>query len=200
VESLAVVFGSLGAVLLLVGVVGGGFEFMSWTMPPVGRIARGVGFGLGGLFLFVSLGLFVMENSPVAANANGSHSPGPPGSTTAVPSAELSVPVAPRTTVSNPPPSPTPSPSSAAPATGYIAAGGYGTYVFQEPNSNSAVLGQLVDGTLVYIFCTARGETVTALVSGQSSDLWNYTAEGGFIPDVLTNTGTNLPTMPDCSS
>jgi hypothetical protein len=79
-----------------------------------------------------------------------------------------------------------------------VSAGGLGADVFQAPQTTSVVLDHLVDGTAVSIICTARGEFVSSLVTGYTSDLWNYTTASGFIPDAVLDTGTNAPTMPDC--
>jgi hypothetical protein len=43
-----------------------------------------------------------------------------------------------------------------------------------------------------------HAEDVNSLVTGLSSSLWNYTTDAGFIPDVMVDTGTFQPTMPNC--
>jgi hypothetical protein len=68
-------------------------------------------------------------------------------------------------------------------------------YVRQAPDLRAAVVGALLNNTRVQIQCTAQGDTATA--NGHSSSLWDF-AEGGYVPDVFIDTGTNQATMPNC--
>jgi hypothetical protein len=54
---LAIVFGSAGVLLVLVALIGGGFEFGQWKMPKVGKIVRAGSFSAGGVFLFLAIGM-----------------------------------------------------------------------------------------------------------------------------------------------
>jgi hypothetical protein len=79
-----------------------------------------------------------------------------------------------------------------------MAGTGYTANVFELPFSDSAVITEVPDGATVHILCTVQGEAATSPVTGFSSSLWNYTTDGGFIPDVMVDTGTFQPTMPNC--
>jgi LasA protease len=68
-----------------------------------------------------------------------------------------------------------------------------------EPSTDSPVVAEFVDGEVVLITCTTRGESVSSPLTGRSSDLWNYTTLGGFIPDVVVDTGTDMPVKPECA-
>jgi hypothetical protein len=57
VSTSATVIGSVGGVLLLVGLVAGGFEFSGSVMPRAGRIARILCFAVGGTLLLIAVGL-----------------------------------------------------------------------------------------------------------------------------------------------
>jgi hypothetical protein len=74
---------------------------------------------------------------------------------------------------------------------------GYVVKVHSAPSSISPVVGKLDNGASVNIECTTEGDVVRSL-AGQSGSLWNRTTSGGYIADVLLNTGTNQPTMPKC--
>ena len=69
--------------------------------------------------------------------------------------------------------------------------------VLDSPSVNGSVLGTYADGTLVEIECTTEGDAVQR-ADGRTSSLWDRTPYG-YIPDMYINTGTNDPTMPDCS-
>jgi len=77
---------------------------------------------------------------------------------------------------------------------------GYTAFVFAEPHTDAKVLAEIPDGTVVHIVCTTMGEAVTSPVIGVTTSLWNRATDGGFIPDALINTGTDQPTMPNCST
>lgn len=172
---LATIIGGVGAVLLLVGLVGGGFEFSGSVMPKVGRVSRVLSFATGGLLLLTALGLAIGEPTPSSSDA--AYSP------RAAQSADGD----------NPPP------AVPAPAIGYVLAGTDSTaYVFELPDSSSTVLTKIHDGSQVAILCTAQGESITSPITGLTSSLWNYTSDGGFVPDVMIDTGTAQATMPNC--
>lgn len=71
-------------------------------------------------------------------------------------------------------------------------------YVYESPSLSAPALSSLGAGETVEIRCTTYGDVVVNGATGQSSDLWNGVAGGGYVPDVAINTGTTLPTMPQC--
>jgi hypothetical protein len=180
--ALATIFGAAGAMLVLVGLIGGGFTFSGSIMPKVGGVSRLLCFGVGGLLLLLSLGIVVADQAgPPQEAAAGTPAPAPPA---AVPPAS----------VGDPPAAAVDSHlgSIAVPA-------GHTALVFEEPHTDAAVVTELDDGAVVEILCTVLGESVTSPLTGKTSSLWNGTTDGGFIPDVLVDTGTDQPTMPNCS-
>jgi len=154
--------------LLLVGLIGGGFTFSGSVMPKVGKLSRILCFAVGGVLLLMSIGLVATDVSTGPAQAD------------------------------DPPTSPSQAPPTE-PAVGYVYVGsGYTAHVFELPSLESAWVTELPDGTKVHIQCTAQGEAVTSDVTGYTSSLWDYTSDGGFLPDAVVNTGTDQATMPSC--
>ena len=169
--TLAAIIGGAAVVLILVGLVGGGFTFSGSVMPTVGKTARVLCFLVGGVMLTVAISLAFYDLSP----------PTPPQPTTSL-----------QPTTSD-------APQPFTPFAGYILIGdGYSAHVFAEPSSNSTVLTELPNGSPVEIRCTIQGESVFSSITGQTSSLWDGTPLGGFIPDVFVITETNQPTMPNC--
>jgi len=180
--ALATIFGAAGVILVLVGLIGGGFTFSGSIMPKVGGVSRILCFGVGGLLLLLSLGIVVADET-VAGPPAVAGTPEPP-----VPPAPLE-PVAPA--------APLTAPESYFGSV--VVPTGNTARVFAEPYTDAAVLTELDNGTVVEILCTVLGEAVTSPLTGMTSSLWNGTTDGGFIPDVLVDTGTDQPTMPNCS-
>jgi len=178
VEGLAYILGSVGAVLLLAGLVGGGFQFSGWIMPKVGKFARLLCFCVGGALVLTALaitfiGLPQPAPPPDVADTHGAASPDP------TPLAQADV---------------------HHPGTGYVVVGSdYTASVFKMPTTTSTIVTKLSDGARVTILCTAEGDSVTSPVTGGTSSLWDGTTDGGFIPDVLVDTGTDQPTAPNCA-
>ena len=175
---LIVVLGIAGAILILVGLVGGDFtlsgKFMPQVgMPKVGNWVRLPCFGVGAVLVVIAVGLgLVYSPFPPSANDGGGSS-----SPTASASADTSNQI----------------------ATGTVMApqGDTTLYVFHQPSPSSSPVAEIADGTTIGILCTAEGDVVTNPATGQSSSLWDSTSEG-FVPDVYVNTGTNQPTMSSC--
>lgn len=71
-------------------------------------------------------------------------------------------------------------------------------YVYESPSLNASVVSALDTGQSVDIICTCQGDEVQNLQTGSVSTLWNGVA-GGYVPDVMLNTGTSEPTMPPCA-
>lgn len=179
-----VVLGIVGAVLILVGLVGGGFTLSGSFMPGVGmpRVGNWVRlpcFSVGALLVLVAiaLGFGYIPSTP---------NPPPPPTPIAA-------------TTSATPASPSPSDTSNVLATGIIQVPqGYSTiYVHEQPSLSSPAVAEVADGATIDILCTAQGDVVTDSDSGQSSSLWDATSDG-YIPDVYVYTGTNQATMGSC--
>jgi hypothetical protein len=186
-----VVLGIVGAILILVGLVGGGFtlsgSFMPGVgMPKVGNWVRLPCFGVGALLVLVSIGLGFGDNSGTPTQ--------PPSS-----AAAAAVPSAPADTTSATSASPSPTDTSNVLATGVVQAPqGYDAIpVYKQPYLDSSVVANVASDTTIGILCTAQGDVVTNADSGQSSSLWDGTSEG-FIPDVYVYTGTDQATMGSC--
>jgi hypothetical protein len=176
-----VALGIAGVILILVGLVGGGFTISTTAMPKVGNWVRVPCFGVGVVLVLAAVGLgFNNQNSP--------NPPNPPQSSS--PAAVLTA---------APPTSPSPTDSSQEIATGTIyAPQGYSTiYVYSEPSQSSSVVASVANGTTIGILCTAQGAVETNQDTGQSSSLWDGTSEG-YIPDIYVDTGTNQATMTNC--
>jgi molecular chaperone DnaK (HSP70) len=70
-------------------------------------------------------------------------------------------------------------------------------WVYESPSLSAATVYALSAGETVRIRCTCSGDPVQNNVTGQVSTLWNG-IDGGYVPDVMLNTGTTEPTMPPC--
>jgi hypothetical protein len=176
-----VVLGIAGVMLILVGLVGGGFTISTTAMPKVGNWVRVPCFGVGVVLVVAAVGLGFN-------NQNSSNPPNPLQS--ASPAAAVTAPA---------PTSPSPSDNSQQIATGTIyTPQGYSTiYVYSQPSQSSSVVASVADGVTIGILCTAQGDVVTNDDTGQSSSLWDGTSEG-YIPDVYVDTGTDQATMTNC--
>lgn len=58
---LALILGGAGVVMLLVGLVGGGFTFSGSVMPTVGKPMRVVCFAVGGLLTVAALSMAALD-------------------------------------------------------------------------------------------------------------------------------------------
>ena len=176
-----VALGIAGVILILVGLVGGGFTISTTAMPKVGNWVRVPCFGVGVVLVVAAVGL----------GFNKTDSPNPPNPPPTVsPAAVITV---------APPTSPSPTDNSQEIATGTIyAPSGYSTiYVYSQPSQSSSVVASVADSVTIGILCTAQGDVVTRDDTGQSSSLWDGTSEG-YIPDVFVDTGTDQATMTNC--
>jgi hypothetical protein len=175
-----VVLGIVGAVLILVGLVGGGFtlsgSFMpGMGMPKVGNWVRLPCFGVGAVLvvLAIALGFGTNQNTP---------NPSP-------------TPVAATVAAATPATSASPSPSdTASPREATIISP---VYVFAQPSVSSEKVAAVAGGRTVDILCTTQGDDVQNPYTGQSSSLWDGTSDG-YIPDAYVDTGTIQATMPSC--
>src|SRR3954451_9255912 len=82
---LAVVFGSAGAMLILIGLVGGGFTFSGSVMPRVGGISRVLSFSVGGVLVVIALAITSFD-----LDVRSEIGPAPIAPATAAPPAEPS--------------------------------------------------------------------------------------------------------------
>lgn len=188
---LIVVLGSFGAILILIGLVGGEFslsgKFMPQVqMPKIGNWVRLPCFSVGAVLVLAAVGLGTVYSPPQASASDG-------GSSSLAASASS----ADTTPLASPSPSPTDISSQIATGTIMAPQGDTTLYVFEQPSLNSPVVAEIADGTTIGILCTAEGDVVTNPDTGQSSSLWDSTSEG-FVPDVDVDTGTNQPTMGSC--
>jgi hypothetical protein len=194
---LIVVLGIVGAILILVGLVGGEFTLSGKFMPQIGmpKVSNWVRlpcFGAGAVLVIVAIGLGVTFSPLQASASDGGGSPSPTVPATAAHSA-------PPAQSSAPYPSPPPTNTSSQIATGTVMApqGDSALYVFQQPSLSSSHVAEIADGATIGILCTTEGDVVANPDTGQSSSLWDGTSEG-FVPDVYVDTGTNQPTMGAC--
>jgi hypothetical protein len=192
---LIVVLGIVGAILLLVGLVGGDFtlsgKFMPQVgMPKIGNWVRLPCFSVGAVLVVVAIGLGVAYSPLQTSTGDG----GPSTPPAAAPAAATSPATSP-----SPSSSPTPTDTSNEIATGTVVApsGDTTLYVFQQPSLSSQNVAEIAGGTTIGILCTAQGDVITNSDTGESSSLWDRTSEG-FVPDVYVDTGTNQPTMGSC--
>jgi len=207
--TLSVVIGLAGAILVLVALVGGGFTFSGSVMPTVGRAARIPCFVVGGMLIFVSIGLATYDAGLVETTNTTTHTdtaapkpdPAPPPVESTPPPVESTLPPvesAPPTDDPAPPTDPTPAPADDPepvfmPGTWQVF---LPTYVYELPYSSSAVVGAVVAGDIVEIVCTEAGEWVVN-IDGMGSDLWDNVGYG-YVPDVVMDTGTSQAVAPAC--
>src|SRR5215217_6059501 len=76
--TLATILGAAGAMLILVGLVGGGFTFSGSVMSKVRKLSRVLCFAIGGVLLLMSIGLVATDvgTEPAVAEPPASASPG----------------------------------------------------------------------------------------------------------------------------
>lgn len=184
---LAVVIGGAGAMLILVGLIGGGFTFSGSVMPTVGRTARVSCFSVGGLMTVVAIGLAASTVEVAQGPERGEPvRDAQPASTTPT--------TTPSTTPATTPAAPSPAPTGS----GFVLSdtGETEAVVRDRPSSAGGAVGVLSDGDLVSITCTAQGEVVTRS-DGTTSGLWDFVGSG-YLPDVYVVTGTDQATAPTC--
>ena len=220
---LIVVLGIAGAILILAGLIGGGFTFSgsympNFSVPKVGNWVRLPCFSVGVALVVLAMVLGLAYNplpihlkkaadsSPAGGSNAPAHTPQPVR--TSPSPASTSPPPASTSPPANPSPPPTTTPTTTTPAdpptSTPIAWGtivtpqGYSTiYVREQPYTSSSVLAEEYDGASVGIVCTAQGDVMTNPDTGFSSSLWDDTSDG-YIPDAYVDTGTNQATMPSC--
>lgn len=141
--TVAVILGLAGVLLLLAGLIGGGFSFSGSVIPVVSGAARVPCFFIGGLLIAVSILMAVVEfTGPVESAAP----------------------------VTEPSPVPVSASASVEPWVGYVVTP---ADVHQWPALDSATIGRLEAGTPVEILCTVQGDTVTRTADDVTSSLWD---------------------------
>jgi hypothetical protein len=177
IPPLAIILGAVGTLLVMVGVLGGGFTISTVTMPKVGIVPRITSLVVGGCLVLSSIAVGVKEGP---GQTGGDIDASPPSNGPAIP--------------------PTNDPGGPPTFSAYInAPPDEGVRLFAAPRLSAAGLknGQRVD-----VICTMQGDSVT--YKGYPSTLWNLVRVGegvvGFIPDVFLHTGTTQPTMPSCET
>lgn len=180
--ALSAVIGFTGAILLLIGLVGGGFTFSGSIFPKVGKIARVPCLLVGGLLIFVALGLASIEAGLVQ--------PDPASTPAANTQRATETPDAPQPPVEIRD-SPVDEPAGSLP----VGVVNIDVDIYEEPYLDAYVVGRLAAGELVEIGCTVQGEVV---VNGEyASSLWNQVGDG-YVPDVAIYTGTDQAVAPSC--
>ena len=61
---MSIVLATAGVVLILIGIIGGGFTYLNVTMPRVGKLVRTGCLMVGGIFLLLAISLFAQEPRP----------------------------------------------------------------------------------------------------------------------------------------
>jgi hypothetical protein len=184
-DSLSVVLGLAGAILILVGLIGGGFTFSGSVMPAVGKVARIPCLIVGGILVFFAIGLAGIESGIVEGD-----NPSP----AVVPAQATDVPTSAPLILTQPTSAPTQAPIPRPAAAGTLV---LDSYVYQLPSLGAATVGNLSTGAQVKILCTAQGDVVVRYADGASSSLWDFVGIG-FVPDIAIETGTNQAVAGPC--
>ena len=70
--------------------------------------------------------------------------------------------------------------------------------VMSAPSTGAETLSQLAAGTVVSFVCYTAGSAVTGPYGTETA--WDRLGSGGFVPDADIFTGSNSPTVPQCST
>lgn len=70
--------------------------------------------------------------------------------------------------------------------------------VMSAPSTGAATLSQLAAGAIVSFACYTAGSAVTGPYGTETA--WDRLGSGGFVPDADIFTGSNSPTVPQCST
>jgi hypothetical protein len=200
IPTLAIILGAVGALLIMVGVLGGGFSISTTSVPKVGLLPRVVSFVVGGFLVVSAIGVGILDNPALTqdpdttvdardANGGGVNSGATDGRSGSGSSGGSS--------------------SGSGAGIGYpakvMATPGYNVYLFEGPSLSASYVTDAPDGLqngqAVEILCTMQGDPVT--FAGYTSSLWNGVSVGngvvGFIPDAHLDTPVQ-PTMPNCET
>jgi hypothetical protein len=193
--SIAIVLAIAGAVLIVVGAMGGGFTLAAATVPAVGVFPRVLSFCVGAALIATSMYVFREEsNKAEAQDGPGVIVVPQPASTPG------------QVTIYNAQSPPAPDSSTGSDRRPFpapiVAPEGYDINIYWGLDSSAPVVASLPHGYQVQILCTAQGASVTRS-DGVTSSLWDGVSigegVGGFVPDVYVYTGTEQPVMPNCA-
>jgi hypothetical protein len=83
-------------------------------------------------------------------------------------------------------------------ATGKVITSGVNLDARSGPGNSFGVIGKLAPGTAVSFSCYTSGDAVTGPYGTETT--WDRLNSGGFVPDAWIYTGSNSPTVPQCSA
>jgi hypothetical protein len=155
--TLAIILGAVGALLIMVGVLGGGFTISSASVPKVGPVPRVVSFIVGGLLVLSAITVGILENPAVWSGPDTSVAAGSGSGSGSSSGASSS--------------------SGSGSSSGYIAPvvtePGFNVALFKAPSLSAPYVAGaedgLADGQVVEILCTLQGDTVS--FAGNTSSL-----------------------------
>lgn len=180
-EGLALVLGLAGVILLLVGLIGGGFTFSGSVMPAIkSKLVRVASFSVGGILVLVAIVIALQPTStgggqPPTTAAQPPPSASPPAIQPTAPQTQPQQTVAARVWVQN----------------GQVA------YGYLDPNASP--VAHLPAATTVHLVCTVRGPMVQSLVQPDyNSDLWYWVSEGYYVADAVLDTDPSAAVVPPC--
>jgi hypothetical protein len=192
--SIAIILAIAGAILVVVGAIGGGFTFAAASIPQVGMLPRVISFVVGAVLITSSIYVFNKENDKKSDSASPPIVIQPASANTG------------QVTIYNEqaPPTPDSTAGNHQPVSASVTApSGYTVNLYWGLDSSAPIVASLPDNYPVEIICTAQGASVTR-PDGVTSSLWNGVSVGngvgGFVPDVYTMTGTEQPVMPNCAT
>lgn len=207
--SLAIILGLAGAILIVVGAIGGGFTISTASVPSIGKIPRVVSFTVGAGLIATSIFVFNQEVKDKAGSENSNNNNNnnlaatpvivqPPSQNPGeiIINMDQAPPLAEQPTADE-------NPTAATIVAPITAPAGYDVNLYWGLDSSASVVATLPDNYQVEIICTAEGQAVTRS-DGVTSSLWDGVSVGnnvgGFVPDVYVVTNTSQPTMPNCAS
>jgi hypothetical protein len=177
---LTVILGGGGVILLLVGLLGGGFQISGHMMPVIrSKVMRVICLLAGGLLILWAVGISVLQQE-----AKKPETPPPNPSPTIIVS-----PPSPQN------PQPQTFPANVRVEQGYVAPLYFDPWTASDPNAGPDAT--LERGAPLDLVCTTRGPLSTAS-NGYQSDIWYLMPSGHYIPDALTDTGSTTAPVPSC--
>lgn len=196
--SLAIILGLAGAVLIVIGAIGGGFTISTTSVPTIRMLPRVICFAMGAALLVTSIIVFNKEIESKDEKPPIAIVPVPPQAAGGV-----------VINMQQPPPMPA-SDGGSGNSGGYMsvtapitAPSGYDVNLYGGLDTSAVIVARLPDNYQVEIICTAEGQSVTR-PDGVTSSLWDGVSVGGgvggFVPDVYVVTQTSQPTMPNCAT
>jgi hypothetical protein len=183
--ALALILGGGGVVLLLAGLVGGGFEFSGNVVPVVRSKAMRVAcLAVGALLVVWAVGIVVLEQELQQPVPTPDADPRAGAQPTLVYETQVAdtTPSAFQATVAVPP--------------GYVAD------LYADPwtaaDLYAAADASLENQAMVNLSCIVEGPLVQSPINQYSSTIWYFTSTGYFISDVAVFTGPTSADLPHC--